>query len=936
MPLRGAKFVSSRRSPHFLMGRIQTDIGLFTGIDYGDIVEQLMKLAATARNNLATRTDTLKAERTAVTELTARLLAVQYVMDNLGKSAVFEKRAVSSSLPELIAATVSGNPVEGTYRFTALRMAQRQQLISSGFHSDTESIAAGTMTFRFGSHVERDLALDALRGGAGFERGTIRITDRSGASAEIDLTTAQTIGDILDAISNNTQINVAAVAEGDRIRLIDRTGLEYSNLKVQEVRGQLTAASFGLAAIDVADSVADGQDIVSLSGDLDLDYLNDGNGITRHSALPDITYELRDGTTGSIDLAPIIPGSSEAASETTLGEILNTINAAAPGKLRVEIAADGDRLVICDLTEGSGVFRIQSTPESRAADDLGIAGESAGGEISGRRLLGGLQSVLVSSLGGSQGLGALGAVQLTDRTGAASTVDLNGLETLEEIIAAVNASGVGITASVNAAKNGILLTDTTGGRTSNLIVASADAAQTAGKLNIAVNDAVNSRNSGDLHQRIVSENTRLADLNGGQGVHGGTIRITDSGGLSATIAVASDIETVGDLVREINRSGARVYAELNPTGDGIWIRDTAAAGGTLKVEDVNSTAAHDLHLVGGSQTREIDGGTVQVVDGSATYRIDVGDGEPLSDLVERINSLGGAVEAMIVFDGSARPYRLALSSAASGAAGAVVVDTSGLGIEYSEIAAARDALLALGETNSANSKVLISSRSNVFDSVITGVRLEIQGVAASPVTINVASSDTDVVANVQALVENYNRFRESLLEYTKYDAESDTRSILTGDAAALRLDTELSYWLSGRFLGAGSIESLAELGIDMNGDGTLTFDSAALKTRFSEDPDAVKKFFTDETYGLSAKFHSLSERLSGLDDSLLTSRYQALTRQIEDGEERIASMDEQLEIQRERLMRQFYQMELAIAKLQSNMSFLDSIKPIRVQSNSKD
>lgn len=918
------------------MGRIQTDVGLFTGIDYGEIVDQLMKLAATTRNNLAKRTESLKAERTALADLTARLLAVQYVTDNLGTAAVFEKREVSSSQPELISATVAGSPIEGTYRFTPLRTAQRQQLISAGFRSSSDGIGTGAITFRFGPDVERELALDALRGGAGVERGAIRITDRSGASAEIDLSTVQTIGDVLDAISNNTRINVAAVAEGDRVRLIDRTGLEYSNLKVQEVGGGSTAASLGLAEIDVAETAADGQDIVSLSGDLDLAHLNDGNGITRHSALPDILYELRDGTNGSIDLAPIIPGGSEVAEEMTLGEILDAINAAAPEKLRVEIAADGDRLVIRDLTEGSGVFRIQSTPESQAADELGIAGESAEGEITGRRLLGGLQSVLVASLGGSEGLGSLGALNLTDRSGATGTVMLGGLETLEQAIAAINSSGVGIAASVNPAKNGILLRDTTGAEASNMVVASGDATQTAEKLNIAVDGAVTAQNSGDLRQRIVSENTRLADLNGGQGVHQGKIRITDSGGASSTIAVTSKIETVGDLVREINRAGSRVYAELNAAGDGIWIRDAAGGSGTLRVEDVDSTAAADLHLLGTSQTREIDGQTVQVVDGSATYRIDIGAGESLDDLVERINSLGGPLRAMTVFDGSTRPYRLSLTSAASGSAGAVVVDASELGIECREIAAARDALLALGEANSAGANVLIASRSNVFDEVIAGVRLEIHGASANPVTIGVASSDIDLAANMQAFAENYNRFRESLLEYTKYDAETDTRAVLNGDATALRLDTELSYWLSGRFRGAGSIESLAELGVGMNDDGTLSFDPAALKARFADDPDAVKRFFTDETSGLSAKFHSLSQRLSGIDDSLLTSRYETLTRQIEDSEDRIASMDKQLETRRERLMQQFYQMELAIAKLQSNMSFLDSIKPIRIRSNSDE
>ena len=85
---------------------------------------------------------------------------------------------------------------------------------------------------------------------------------------------------------------------------------------------------------------------------MELDFLNDGNGVTRDPALPDIIYKLRDGTSGSIDLSPINTGSSSVDEEKTLGDIVDRINEAAPDKLRVEIAEDGKRLVIRDLTEG--------------------------------------------------------------------------------------------------------------------------------------------------------------------------------------------------------------------------------------------------------------------------------------------------------------------------------------------------------------------------------------------------------------------------------------------------------------------------------------------------------------------------------------------------------------------------------------------------------
>ncbi len=915
---------------------IQTTTGLISGIDYGKLVDQLIELASVNRDNLEARTKALTDEQYAITELSALVLSVQYVTNNLAKDDIYETMSVASSQSSLISATVTGDPAEGTYRFTPLQTAQQQQLLTSGVKSNTDALGGGSMTIRFGSDVERPAPLDLFNGGTGIDRGKIRITDRSGASAEIDLSTVQTVDDVLDAINTNDQINVTAEAHGDGIRLIDNTGLELSNLKVQEVGNGTTADSLGLKGIDVAASVASGEDLVYLTEDVELDLLNDGNGIARNSALPDIVYELRDGTQGTIDFSPLNTTDSKSTAETTLGDIMEVINAGNPEKLRVEISADGERLVVHDLTDGAGTFRIESMSGTTAAEDLGIAGQSADGEITGRRLLGGLKSVLLSTLGGSNGLGSLGSLELTDRTGATDTISLENAETLEDVLDAINAAGVGIIASVNSAKTGIVLTDTTGGSASNMIVASADAMGTAETLGIAADAAVSNVRSGDLHQQVVSQNTKLADLNGGSGVRQGKIKITDSKGVTSTLNVNSSVETVGDLIKEINRLGSDVYAEINQTGDGIWIRDQAGGTGTLQIAETTTTTAADLHLLGSAKTVEIDGEELQVVDGSTTYTIELEEDESLDDLIAKINDLGGDFTAKSFVDGSRNSQRMTLTSDMTGAAGAMVVDMSGLGFTLTETAEAQDALLLMGGINSAVSGIVLTSASNKFTDVIEGVSLTVNEASTSPVTITVSSSDTDLIANVETFVTNYNRLRESLDKYTAYDAENDVGSILTSDPTALRLESNLSGFLSGRFSGLGTIQSLAQIGIDIGTDGTLSFDSTALKELFETDREAVKAFFTTEKTGFAAKFDTLAEQLAGEDSSTLTNRYLVLGQKIEKNEAKVEWMDQRLEVQKERMLMEFANMELAIAKMQSNLDYLDSITYIGKYSKNND
>ena len=60
------------------------------------------------------------------------------------------------------------------------------------------------MLFRSHGRVNPSTELDTLNGGQGVRRGTITITDRSGADAEIDLSTSMTVDDVLNAINGNT------------------------------------------------------------------------------------------------------------------------------------------------------------------------------------------------------------------------------------------------------------------------------------------------------------------------------------------------------------------------------------------------------------------------------------------------------------------------------------------------------------------------------------------------------------------------------------------------------------------------------------------------------------------------------------------------------------------------------------------------------------
>lgn len=1026
------------------MASIQATNGIISGIPITDTVNQLMQVESRQRDLLTSRSKALQSEQVAVTELTAVVIGVQLAARKLAVSSLFEQRSVKSSNNNLLTATANGSPAVGTYKFTAARQATSQQVLSSGFASKTEPIGAGEFNLQFGGFVNQGVELSELNGGAGVQRGKIRITDRSGTAAVVDLRFAQTIDDVLNAINTTDSIQVSAVAEGDKIKLVDRSGSTTSNLKVQEVSGGSTAGDLGLSSIDVAADTATGRDISKLYNGLSLGRLNDGNGLSIRGELADLKVTLRDGTSldidfnrkakaedfattttnGSVDAQITLtaktkgesldgvriqfvadPGVTQgnetvvydesdpdnktltvhvaagastannvlqainnhatasakfaaanatgsdgtavvstvdtgvtsggaaqtAKTEKTLGELLQTINEVDPSRLKAELSVDGDRIVLTDLTNDlGGTFAVTSTNGGTLAEDLGLNGTATGGTLASGRLQSGLKSTLLRSFGGGDGLGTLGTIQLTDRSGATASVDLSQAETLDDVIKAVNDSGLGIEAKVNAARNGLALSDTTGALASNFIVASTDGTNSAEKLNIAFNAATEQVNSGTLHRQSVSENTLLSSLNGGKGVARTSFFVSDSTGSTTVVRLDNDdIQTVGELMDEINALSIGVEARLNENGDGIDVIDTAGGNKPPTIRDVGSgTAVKDLHLDGAAKEVDIDGTLRQVISGSQARTVTVSATDTLQDVVTKINALGAGVTASILSDGSGQtPHRLSIQSNIIGKDGNVLVDSTYAGVSFEELTHGNDALLQVAAGDN-GSGIMITSKTNKFENAVAGINVTLTGQANEQVSVTVAQSDASIVSTVQLFVDQYNKLRDKLATVTAFNETDLTTGVLFGSGEALRVDSELGTLLSGRFFGVGEIQNLKSIGLDLTDAGKLTFDSAKLQAAYADDPAAVSKFFTTDKQGFADKVDNLVETMVGVKNSLLVNRSKTLQSRIDTYSERIENWNVRLTKKRDALLKKFYNLELALGKLTNNLNTIGSLQAL--------
>ncbi len=923
------------------MGVISANTGLSSGINISGTISKLMAIDSQPVTALTNTDTTLTNQETAVSQLSALLLSVQDITQTLGNASTWGSQTATSSDPSALGATVTGTPTEGTYQYTPLQTAQSQQLLSSGFQSATTALGGGTLTFRYSNTVDQGVSLDDINGGQGLSPGEIRITDGSGASAVIDLSAAQNIDDVVQAINSAGTIDVTASTADGHLVLTDNSGGApgtpgRGTLQVQEVDGGTTAASLGLTDLTPVETGSNsyaGSNILTLSSNLQLGALNDGLGIqTNTSSLGDIDYTLHDGTTGTIDLSGL-------SDDSTVGDVIQQIESQSGGKLQASIAANGVSLVITDTTAAanpSGTLSISNAAGSSAASNLGLVVNSASaGAVTGSPILGGLQTVLLSDLNGGQGLGTLGDLTLTDGNGKSVSVNLSSAVTLQDEIDDINsqsaAANVDITAEVNDAGDGIQLVDTSGGSQPLTAANGSDGLDTATKLGLATASGPGASstgvlNSGDLHLQTVSQNTLLSSYNGGAGVAAGSFQVTDTKGNTTTIDVSSG-DTIGDVIDAINRNTTGVHAAINSTGDGIVLTDTAHGSGTLSVAEGDSTTASDLNLLGAETS--VDG--TQTINGSTTRTITLQAGDTLTTLQNDINNLGAGLSASILTDSSNDPYRLSLTATQSGQAGNMIVDASQIsGMSLQEMAQGQNALLALGDssasaTGDTTAPIVISSSSNTFTGVLPGVSLQVNSATGQPVSVTVGNDGTNIATNLQSFVTNYNNFRSQLTTDTAYNTTTETGSVLSDDGSALELDTQLSQLLTTTFVASGPVQSLADVGITVQSDGTLTFNQDQFDSAWAANPTAVEQMFTTAKTGVSAQFDTLINQLAGPTDSLLSSRATALQDEISDNQSTITQMNSRLNDEQNLLYTEFYNMDLTIGKLKNSQSVISTI-----------
>ncbi|MBI3862035.1 MAG: flagellar filament capping protein FliD [Planctomycetia bacterium] len=909
------------------MSLVSATTGLISGLNYSALIQALLVPAQAQIDALSSQEKTAKTKQAAVLALSGSMLPLGTSATDLGTEKNFSALTVQNSDPAQLTATKTADATAGSYQLQTLRLAAAQQSISTGFANTTEQlVGSGTLTFASGGQLAAQTTLDVLNGGAGVQRGVIRITDRSGSAAEVDLSNAYTVDDVVSAINNTTGISVTASVQGGAIVLKDTTGLSASNLSVAEKGTTHTAADLGIKT-SVASATLTGSTVYQATGAFTLSSLNDGNQIRRAAsgqASLRITLTDMGSTTLDVDLTNAV----------TLNNVIDDINNATGNAGKLTASISNGRIVLTDNTGGGGPapLSVANINGAAVAGELGLSVTAVGNTLTGGKLVAGIDSVLLRNLRGGQGISQLGQVALSGRNGKTATINLSSAQSLDDVLNAINnaTDGLGaslaLSATLNSEGTGIVVRDTSGSSASNLIIADVGPGTTAANLGIAINAASTSVDSGSLNLRHVNLATSLSTYGPlGAAVPAGGFTITDSAGHQSTVNVGTATKTIGDLKEAIeSATSGNVTLALNATGDGFVLTDHAAGAGQLVVPEVGVSTAASLRILGTGTTG---GGGQSEIDSRQIAKVTVAGTDTLASLAAKITAANVGVSATIINDGSTfSPFRLLLTSTKTGAVGNFTLDDGGLDLGVSVQTLGQDARLKVGGSLSTNTFIRTSS-TNHFDSVVPGLNVDVNSVGTDPAQVSIVSDTSKISTLITSFVTGYNNVLKQATALTTFNTVTNTAATLQGDGTVLRLSNALSDLMTNRVFGpAGNAYSTpADLGFSVGEDGSLVLDSTVLSQKLVQDPTAVSDFFLDSTNGFASKLKSTVESFTDPIDGGLTQESSGLQDTVNNMEKRSKTLNDLLTTRQQRLMNQFIHLETVLSSLKSQQSALSAI-----------
>ncbi len=399
-----------------------------------------------------------------------------------------------------------------------------------------------------------------------------------------------------------------------------------------------------------------------------------------------------------------------------------------------------------------------------------------------------------------------------------------------------------------------------------------------------------------------------------------------------TASLASAAETAADADSWASFTATASSDAVTATTDA-----TASAGSLTFTVDAVATSQVSLTaaVVSGASLVAENPPQLTFLKADGTYVTVVPASDSLADIAAAINDSDAGVTAtrVQVTGGDTPTYRLQFTSDETGADGAfelyegdqaAIEGGTATRLDGTVVTTGTDASITLFAGTAA--ETTYSQSSNTFADLMTGVDITLSSAvtAGESITVTVDTNAEEVQSLAENLVTNLNTIFSDIKTYTKTGtSENDegdsivTAGILGGDSAI----RNLKYALTQSACYPIDNVSPCTQGISLVEDGNFEFDEDVFAEALADDPDGTASFMQ----ALGARIQAAAEQYSDSKTGILSSKITAQETTIDNLADQISDWDDRLAAREELLYKKFTAMETALATLQSQQSYLESM-----------
>jgi flagellar hook-associated protein 2 len=378
--------------------------------------------------------------------------------------------------------------------------------------------------------------------------------------------------------------------------------------------------------------------------------------------------------------------------------------------------------------------------------------------------------------------------------------------------------------------------------------------------------------------------------------------------------IETDLSTLQSAVSALSAPVGALTAMTTASSNSGIVTATAASDAVagnhvIVVSNLATTGSWYTNVEEANATTTLPTGSFTLTVGTnAPITINTGSGtsgDTLNDLASYINGLGAGVTANVVTDSGGA--RLAIVSNSSGAANNFTI-TNATGLAFTQAVKGVDASLTVDG-------IPIDSASNTVSGAVSGVTFNL--LSASPgtqVDIGVTPDSGQISTAVSNFVSAYNTVIGDVNQEYKV-ASNGAEGPLAGDPTLAMLQSALLA--AGSYTGGGNgVSTLADLGITMNDDGTLTLDTSTLNNAVEGNFSAVQNFLQGtSSNGFADNLNTQLDTLTDPTDGAFTVDLQSLSSESSDIQTQINNFQTYLDNQTTLLTNEFDQADIALQQL---------------------